>query len=306
MRHARRAPPPRRRYAEPYECAPPRRARLRALLRPRARPPCADVVYNLLQSRAGALATVVYSDRYFRYGLPLRARAAPQRRPAPGPAHHVPLRAPALRLAPGAGLLLDATRRVLPAARRYAPVRREPRTAPVFQLLAEPRFELAAEAPAGGARRRELDYRQARSAAPAPLRPAARRCAARRCASPPREPRACSDDEAPRPQFALPDEEQGAEADAETAAEGAEGAEGVRSRRASSVTWAEAAPALERKVLNTERFNNGALGLGRGAGRGAGGPRGAGRLRAGVRALLACSGLFYALALLAFYFLSIA
>lgn len=70
------------------------------------------------------------------------------------------------------------------------------------------------------------------------------------------------------------------------------------------------AVAFERKVLNTERYNNGAraplmAGGGRGA-RSMRGVRGARSLRrATVRALLACSGLLYAVAFLAFYFLSL-
>lgn len=118
--------------------------------------------------------------------------------------------------------------------------------------------------------------------------------------SPPR-PASIAEDDAPRPQFALAEPETPSEVETERAPSEAE----TRvSRRASSASRAAAARPLERKVLNTERFNNGARASlarrVRAVGRSA-----VGRQRATVRVLLACSGLFYALSLITFYFLSL-
>lgn len=290
----------------PYEPAPrpaPRRplAALRRLLR-RARPAeRLDSIYNLLGRRAGRLATVVYSDRYFRYGLPLAARPAPARRlvldelggalterRAPRPQHVMPLRAGA-RPAP-AGLLQGVPPRRVPVRRGRAPAPR------LLVVLHEARFE-EAPAPAVAPQRRALCYRQGAGGVAPRLAPAG---GARRAASPPREE--SSEECGPRPQFAL---------DATSLRSVSVGA---LSLRASSGDKASSM-ALTRKVLNTERFNNGAQAVlyrrgscgsrGSSWSRGCRRSRGSRRVRATIRAMLAFSGLFYALSFVAFYFLSL-
>lgn len=319
LRHARlshRSPAPRRLYSVPYEPlsrAPLRPlAVLRRLLR-RARPAerLSHSVYNLLGRRAGELATVVYSDRYFRYGLPLAARLAPLRRRvgdelgAGGPverraacsvrSHVMPL---CVWARPAGGVLLgvcgpaSSLPRARPAPRRV--LQAEPR---LLRVLEDARFEPEGPARAAGSAsvpRRALDWRQAAAGVLPRQAPAGR---ARRAASPPRDPP--DEAPAPRPQFAL-------DAVSLRSASGPAKASPRASRnlspweaegdKASSMT-------LARKVLNTERYNNGAEAvLYR---RGSRGSRGSRRVRATIRAMLAVSGLFYALSFLTFYFLSL-
>lgn len=236
---------------------------------------------------ARPLATVVYSDRYFRYGLPLRARRPPPRRaiPAARPAsapHVLPLQKSAGSPAARAGLLLDATVR-RPAAPRCAaePPRRTLRSPPALAVAAEARFQSPEVGLEAARRVLPLDYRQARGSVP-------RRAAGRRspAALPVPALVACPPaDEGVRPAFALPE---GAVPESEPAYETA-------SRRSSAAC---ASGPLERKVLNTERYNNGAAAARARLGRG--------RLQRGtVRAMLACSSLLYTLAFVAFYFLSL-
>lgn len=241
-------------------------------------------------------------------------RGAPARLP-PCPArplahHHVPLRHPVPRLAPGAGVLVDASPRLPLPPMRYATVPPPRRATPrIFEVVAAPRFDGAgpADSRLEGVPRREpsprrppIGYRQAARGVSPPtfeVRVAER---GSRCVSPPR-PASIAEDDAPRPQFALAEPETPSEVETERAPSEAE----TRvSRRASSASRAAAARPLERKVLNTERFNNGARASlarrVRAVGRSA-----LGRQRATVRVLLACSGLFYALSLITFYFLSL-
>ncbi|CAH2079799.1 unnamed protein product, partial [Iphiclides podalirius] len=150
------------------------------------------------------------------------------------------------------------------------------------------------------------DYRQSRrELAPAP--PRAGTPPRGRAPSPARPPPGA---EAPRPEFALASWQ--APRRASAASSGEERAYGALAK-ASAPLGANVAraggdktggKALRRKVLNTERracarLHNGAST--------AAPPlaRRAARQRAAVRALLALSGAFYALALLAFYFLSL-
>lgn len=238
-------------------------------------------MHNLLPARGGSLATVVYSDRHFRYGLPLdvAAVAAPPPRPASPP--------PA-----GAGPLLAASAPVAPPPPRYRPQRRARRDAPrVFSSPPPP--------PAPGGRAvRGLAYRQSErglSSAGAVARPAAGAPAARRSL------RRSSSSAAPLPQFARPSPPPSPFY--ERVYELALG------KRPPSVAEANLAgvgagvdklyekAGHDRKVLNTERYNNGAWAP---PAPDAPLPRGA------VRAVLACSGALYALALVAFYFLSLA
>lgn len=130
-------------------------------------------------------------------------------------------------------------------------------------------------------------------------------------------------DSAPRPQFALPDDESPTGTPVpEYCSASAYEALAKSSPRVSATNLAVTAPgdktyekALARKVLNTERYNNGARAYprrgsrvsrasrsGSGSGRGA---RAGSLRRATIRAMLAFSGLFYALSFVAFYFLSL-
>lgn len=318
LRHA--APPPSRApiYSEPYECAPPapaasRRAALRRLLarRPRAARPARPAAARLLPAAgAGALATVVYSDRYFRYGLPLRSA------PAATQHHHAPLRPACPLPAPTqrAGVLLEAATTTPLSSPRYAVLRRARRDLPrVFE---------AGEAALGAypARRLPPDYRQAASVA---LRPELwqREWAPREAGG--RDSEQAEYNEPPSPEFARADTVTDAEAEADAEAESsrsASAASEVQEAMASTgalkdlhvtmVNETRAAPdkavaevaVAARKVLNMERYNKGARAV-----RVRGGRRGGSRAqRAAVRALLALSGAFYAVALLAFYFLSLA
>lgn len=306
-------------------------------------------MHNLLQGeRAGRLATVVYSDRYFRYGLALRARDASARRlvadelgagtverrlsPSTPRPHAMPLRVPTPRIAPRAGVISAGARFSPPAPSRFSDGRPK-RAGPPRLLLVESdaRFE---EGPAIGAARprRALDYRQG-SRGVAPCVPAV---VPRWRRSPPPSP-ASTPEKAPRPQFALPDEPEPTPERAEAAGPGATYEALAKSlSRVSAANLSPTAPsdktsakALARKVLNTERYNNGArcserpassasrgsggsagrLGSGGPSGRrGSGGPGGSRALRlqrATIRAMLAFSGLFYAVSFLAFYFLSL-
>lgn len=142
----------------------------------------------------------MYSDRYFRYGLPLRV--APRAGPRVG--HAMPLAEPAPRLAPGAGLLLlppcAATRPPSPA--RCMTLRRAARVRSPAMLseCAETPFSVALPEKRR-ARRRALDYRQPRGGVEPQRPPAAwpRPPLARpRCAS--------AAETARRPQFALADD----------------------------------------------------------------------------------------------------
>ncbi|XP_047985832.1 uncharacterized protein LOC125226046 [Leguminivora glycinivorella] len=161
-----------------------------------------------------------------------------------------------------------------------------------------------------------LEYRQSRlGVAPAPRR------APETSGAPVRLRRSLSlrsfrsPESAPRPQFALEDAE---EARVYEEAGGG-GAFDKAAERYSAANLAEASAAderkklerLERKVLNTERYNNGAAAaavtrplLARSR-RGSRSPARRGSPRAAIRFLLGLSTLFYSLALLAFYFLSL-
>lgn len=299
-------------------------------------------VYNALRcGRGGELATVVYSDRYFRYGLAIRAWPAQARRlvadelndgaalercaPLPRRGHCMPLHDARVVAAPGAGLLLGASPRIHDLALRYSPAtavvprgrRRGPRA---LSLIAEIPFEPPAppDPPAAG-RRPALDYRQSAGGVE-PRRPAATRARARRPLS--RTPSslrmsASPSPSPPLPQFALREGGEGADSAAEGFSSGDEdssvewsyervyGALAKESPRVSAANLARAdevdkgAKWTQRKVLNTERFNNGARAPLVGAG------AGERRQRATVRAMLAGSGLFYALAFVAFYLLSL-
>lgn len=269
----------------------------------------------------------MYSDRYFRYGLPLLARPAPARqlvadllgagataeRARPRRAHVMPLRSAAPRPAPRA--LLQVPPR--PAEGRAPPVAPAER---LLRLCDTARFEEdaldAARAGPGALRRRALDYRQGAGG----VWP---RVGAGRGARPAAPLPAPEPERSTRPQFALDEaEEAGPETERSRAYSLYE-----RLSKASARLSANLAPAategdkthsmaLARKVLNTERYNNGARALRRGSGGGAwagggawlgagDGARGARQLRATIRAMLAFSSLFYALSFLAFYFLSL-
>ncbi|KAH9644770.1 hypothetical protein HF086_016264 [Spodoptera exigua] len=300
----------------------------------RAAPPAAPREGGavVLQRAAAAPGTAGYRGVQ-RPLLPLRpaaagaagARAPARGRPA-GRRRHGRARPPHPRPRHAAAQRRAAPRAARPAAAGAAPgpAPAAPRAArlPAAPAAAVRHAALSGAAPewAGPAAlcRRALDYRQGAaglwprvggapgSRPPAPL--------------PEAEPDRCT-----RPQFAL-DEAEGAEA----------GPEAGRSRayslyerlsKASARLSANLAPAtpegdkassmaLARKVLNTERYNNGARAVrrgsrgSRGSAPGAGwggarGSRGARQLRATIRAMLAFSSLFYALSFLAFYFLSL-
>ncbi|CAG5042515.1 unnamed protein product [Parnassius apollo] len=276
----------------------------------------------MLQGHGGALSTVVYSDRYFRYGLPLHARLADSpladsnKRTGPSRSHHyMPLQFPTSRIAADAGVLRDASERLDAPNPRYAPLVRRRRDVPrVFVVSKAPRF---GEAVTDEYRARALapNYRQPVDGVTPPVQAPRREPSPRelrpRAPSPARSAAA----EAPRPEFALPDEE-AARRRADAADERAYDALakeapplGANVADAAATGDKTAGKALRRKVLNTERYNNMAAvrAVERGADRGPGRAQGRrARQRAAVRALLALSGTFYALALLAFYFLSLA
>lgn len=291
MRHAPRAPAPRRLYAEPYERPPPRRTALHRLLaRPRPRAPrLSRVVYNLLPAaRSTALATVVYSDRYFRYGLPLRA--APDAR-----AHHTPLISIAPR-APRTGVLVDVTTPTPYLSPRYAPFRRGRHDLPrlfVLSLEARPGGSAPGEYPT---RRLPLDYRQPIEGVE-PREVKSTSIEWRRWRESPISQRSYSSESAPRPEFALPDEEVPSRPpSAEPSIDGRSGGPSFASAYVAyeSYSASPAPTAPERRgAPSPERRPPRA-------------PRGSRAQRRAVRALLALSGATYALALLAFYFLSLA
>lgn len=294
MRHAPRAPAPHRLYAEPYERPPPRRTALHRLLaRPRPRAPrLSRVVYNLLPAaRSTALATVVYSDRYFRYGLPLRA--APHAR-----AHHTPLISIAPR-APRTGVLVDATTPASNLSPRYVPYRRGRRDLPrlfVPSLEARPGGSAPGEYPT---RRLPLDYRQPIEGVE-PREAKSISVERRRWRESPISQRSYSSESAPRPEFALPDEEfptrpPSAEPSIDERSGGPSSASAYVAYESYTASPAPTAPvaSLRRRAPSTERRPPRA-------------PRASRAQRRAVRALLALSGATYALALLAFYFLSLA
>uniref|UniRef100_A0A2A4JG90 Glycogen debranching enzyme glucanotransferase domain-containing protein n=1 Tax=Heliothis virescens TaxID=7102 RepID=A0A2A4JG90_HELVI len=262
---------------------------------PAAPPPRARAVRLAVQPAAAPRPpTVVYSDRYFRYGLPCARAASCGRRCArrpPGPrtccACAAPRRASAARRAAAAGAGRGAARSAT-SRRGRAPcgaahaVRAE---RPAFSECAAAERRRAGARWAGGRRRPACGPRLAPAGA----------VRARPGAGWPLPPPA----EAARPQFAL---EEGGEWEAAPA---------KAWRLSANLAPAEAddkaeSMALSRKVLNTERYNNGAQAVlyrrGGGAGGGAVGGR---RMRATVRAMLALSSMFYALSFLAFYFLSL-
>lgn len=242
--------------------------------------------------------------------------------------HAVTLRPARGAPAPGAGLLRDAAapRRVVPP--RYAPMHRARRDVP--RVFAPPGD--AAERVERPRCARALQYRQgARGGASVTrdIEPRRRSGSLRRrsasllsrCGSLV-SLRSAGAGAGRVPQFAL-EAPAGAGAGAgeavlyERVYERAYGALSKSSARISAANVADAgaqvdklyekaphARALERKVLNTERYNNGArVRAGGGAERrGAGAESGVG---AGLRALLAASGLLYSGSLLAFYFLSL-
>lgn len=285
MRHAQRAPSPRRLYAEPYERppAPARRSTALRRLLPRRRPRSLHSarslrlsrVYNLLPSaRSGSLSTVVYSDRYFLYGLSLHT-GPPQ---SSGPTvHYTPLPSVPCDLVPGGGVLVDVG---VPAPRRkvrYGSIRRGRRDVP--RVFGSP-LDSQSLYPA---RHLPLDYRQPAEGSPpaAGLLSPERRP---RCESP--SPQVSDSEPAPRPEFARPDNASS------------------RPISALSMVYSSTAPyavyepygssrgaVLRRKVLNTERYTtikHPTL-----------------TQKRTVRALLVLSGAFYTLAFLAFYFLSL-
>lgn len=278
-------------------------------------------------------APTVYSDRYFKYGLRLCARRAGGAESARGE-HGVPLCVPRVAPPPGAGVLHVATHRRAPAPPRLAPMRRVRTDLPrVFSHHAR-QHERGDGQPVrcvrtpmyrqGAATNADEPRRHRRSASPrrgsGSSRARSRSPRARSASVRSRLSSLVSRRSAERvPQFA---QETGAgagvvvaEAEAvlyERVYERAYGELCKSSARESDANMAatrevdklyEKAPhahALARKVLNTERYNNGArvwLAAG-GEGEGEG-------VRAGVRALLGAGGLLYSAALLAFYFLSL-
>lgn len=290
MRHAPRAPAPRRLYAEPYERPPARRTALRRLLarpRPRARAPRLPcVVYSLLPARSPALATVVYSDRYFRYGLPLRT--APHAR-----AHHAPLPAPTPR-PPRAGVLVDATTPAPYLSPRYVPLHRGRRDLP--RLFVPPPEARPDGSPPGEypTRLLPLDYRQpTEGVEPREAIPMSGELRRRR--ESPISERSYSSESAPRPEFALPDEEFPSRAPSAESVDERSGGPSAASAYVAYETY-KAPPAPARPGPPPRRPP-----APRRAAR-----RGSSAQRRAVRALLALSGATYALALLAFYFLSLA
>ncbi|XP_053603151.1 glycogen debranching enzyme isoform X2 [Plodia interpunctella] len=327
LRHAPRAPSPRRLYAEVYSAPPrpprPHRQRLPCLARLLRRRPAperlARTIYNFLQSRSGSLATVVYSDRYFKYGLPLDAIPVPSRKfdafvQMNKTTHYIPLRNPIPKLSPGAGVLRDADARTVYRSPRYAPLRRIRRDVPqLFALSSDARFEMREFEREGW--RRPLEYRRPRDGFPPfafykdPPRASLQRCVSRSSLT------SIISTEARIPQFAL-DEYMEIDIKSDSGS--------IRKRRSSTVSYKDnkdenkenvvqtaKSGFLERKILNTERYNNGAqaplLGRARRSSLGRG-PRSSTRnaQRATIRAVLASSALFYALALISFYFLSLA
>lgn len=305
----------------------PLRALRRLVRRPRL-PRAAYVALRCPRSRAVDLSTVVYSDRFFRYGLRLRARPAPLRRlvaddcgngapterrpPKLRCGHSMPLHTPTVGTVLGAGLLVEASARVMAVSTRYAPAARRRRLGPrALTMVEETPFEgtgIGDRTP----RRRPLAYRQSSrgleprrppaGAAPRPRRPLSLSCVRAPSPSP------------PRPEFALAEERALAapsppEAPAESAYERVRDALAKVSPRVSAANMTpieavdKAGPEwAPRKVLNTERYNNGARAPLVGAAPVDGE---VGAQRATVRAMLACSGLFYALAFVAFYLLSL-
>ncbi|RVE47316.1 hypothetical protein evm_008053 [Chilo suppressalis] len=249
--------------------------------------------------RSGALATVVYSDRYFRYGLRLRARRASSRpppapAPAPAPAHHIPLLTAAPRRPPPGGALLavDRSSSSPPGPRRSRA--RFPVAPPsLFEMEASERFEPAFDDEPPLPRPPPLGYRQPRARIDVPggrrrdpIRPRPR------APTPPPAPAVAGD--APRPQFALT-------RDAPASPPFAPDAPSANETKRRSAS----ARNLRRKVLNAERATAAAEKRRRECGRRATGAE-ARRQRTAVRALLTASGLLYTAALLAFYFLGIA
>ncbi|KPI98072.1 hypothetical protein RR46_11193 [Papilio xuthus] len=258
-------------------------------------------------------------DRYFRYGLPLHGRV-----PDPAahvrvlrPHHFVPLTAAGPRPAAGSGLLHDAGERLVVPSPRYAPLKRCRRDVPrVFIISSMPRFGETSPSEYRG-RHLTPNYRQTAGGSVGALAGGAalqlRRDSASRARAPSPD-RSTGSEEAPRPEFALPEEE---------AARRRASAADSSDERTYGALAKEPAPlgpnvareggdktggkALRRKVLNTERYaaaryNNGATARRTRAARG----KDAARQRAFVRALLTLSGAFYALAFIAFYFLSLA
>lgn len=292
----------------------------RALRRARPAARLSRTIYNLLQGgRDRPLSTVVYSDRLLRYGLPLPVRVGRRRlwdelgrgavteRRAAGPrAAHVLSLPPVPRLAPRAGPLLGIASPN--GCMKYCPRRqfrfRSSRKR-IFILPADCHF-LESILWEGESVHRSLDYRQpAGGVEPCRPRPVALKRLSRMssaCGSALEEP----DEEGIRPQFAMPDDERAA-GGAGGEEEGSEGEAAELtyealvkpSPRVSVINLSErqnnkaAWRPLERKVLNTAR-----------EGAGAGG-RGARLQRATLRALLSFSGLFYTVAFLTFYFLSL-
>lgn len=251
------------------------------------------------------MATAVYSDRFFRYGRPLRARAQPARRlvapddaplllerPAPPPLYPavpLPLPPPPARRA---GVLQCAPPPVCRAPRARAP------PCAVFEPLPSEPFAPPAE-PDWRRARRDVAYRQSAHGAAAGPGP--------RAGDVPRPARGArgsltslrsrlSLGGAVVPQFAREDA---------APYERVYCAVLAKPPRVSEVNVARGPPDKlygKPKVLNTERFNNGERVPAR---KGLRAEPPADLQRATLRVLLCGSGALYALALLAFYFLAL-
>ncbi|CAK1552429.1 unnamed protein product [Leptosia nina] len=255
---------------EPYECVPPRRrASLRRLVARRRRAPPRSI--------QGVLSTVVYSDRYFRYGLPLRIRPGAKE-------HHVPL-VEDRRWPPriSAVLLNLTSREPVPPRALYLPLRRRRRDLPpVFGLPHDYDAQLL-----GAYRSRclEVNYRQASGFMSVAVGRPTRR---------PRLRPPLSDftieKTPPRPEFALAESESLASSRSSVAYSPIDLEEGEGTLYEASTVAYEAVEAGDASVADAADFYL---------------EGGDDIQRTAVRVIAALSGAVYATALLAFYFLSL-
>ncbi|CAG9560211.1 unnamed protein product [Danaus chrysippus] len=233
-------------YAEPYERppAPARRSTALRRLLPRRRPRSlhsarsvrVSRVYSLLPgARPGCLSTVVYSDRYFLYGLSLHT-CPPH---SSVPVHYTPLPRVSCEPVPGGGVLVGAGVSVPRVKVRYGSIRRGRRDVPRVFGPPLPLHSLYPPPPP-----LPLSYRQPVEVSPSPglVSPARPRCE-----SP--SPHLSVSEPPPRPEFARPDNSSS------------------RPPSTLSLIYSSTAPyavyepygssrgaVLRRKVLNTERY----------------------------------------------------
>ncbi|KAJ2939604.1 hypothetical protein O0L34_g14321 [Tuta absoluta] len=286
-----------------------RRARLPV---PRARP---------------ALATTVYSDRYFRYGLPLNARfirtnrlvfekgTVLVRQMSFETKHHIPLRSMPL-LSRAAGVLYHP--KLEPNSERSLRILKERRLPNLYNnkvIIVESTLEpFAVPQPECDEWRRptrDLQYRQ-------PLRGWLVSGKVKPSTPPkPLTPRSRPSSIGATPQFALAEGKE-IELPNEETYESVYLTRSALAKRSPHISAVNVArgdidklyekAGTARKVLNTERYNNGSWAplVSHRRGSGAAKARKAKAVRGAIRALLAANGAFYALALITFYFLSLA